>query len=144
MCQNYALLVIIFITVNNLMANTVTTDFNLRKGNEFYALENLDQALVYYRRCLNIDPNNADCLCNLASCLIDTGNNDDGEYYYRRALTSDPNHSGALFNLAILLQDSHDTIHVIDAKNLYLKLLELEPNNSETWANIGQCILYIC
>ena len=111
---------------------------NLMDANTHYTQGNLDQALLLYRRCLEQEPNQSDCLCNLASLLVDRGENDEAEQYYRRALAvTDSKHAGALYNLALLLQDSRKESDLIDAKDLYLKLLLIEPDNAEAWANTG-------
>ena len=70
--------------------------------------------------------------------LVDRGHNEEAETYYRRALeVTGSNHAGALYNLALLLQDSQKEEDLLDAKNLYLKLINIEPDNAEAWANIG-------
>ena len=60
-------------------------------------------AHVLYRRCFEIAPNQTDCLCNLASLFVDTGDTEKAEYYYRKTLENDENHAGALYYLACLI-----------------------------------------
>ena len=118
--------------------DSASIEQNLMEANGYYNKGNLDQALLLYRRCLEQDPNQSDCLCNLGSLLVDRGHTEEAETHYRRALeVTDSKHAGALYNLALLLQDSQKEEDLMDAKNLYLKLINIEPDNAEAWANIG-------
>ena len=120
------------------LKDSASIDQNLIAANRHYTQGNLDQAELLYRECLNQDPRQSDCLCNLASLLVDKGYNKEAELYYRRALqVTNSNHAGALYNLALLLQDSQKDGDLVDAKELYLKLIKIEPDNAEAWANLG-------
>ena len=138
---NVLILLLIFSTSTLLIASkkdSTTVDQNLGAANRLYTQGSLEEAQLLYRKCLDQDPNQSDCLCNLASLLVDKGYNEEAELYYRRALdVTDSNHAGALYNLALLLQDSQKDGDLNDAKDLYLKLIKIEPNNAEAWANLG-------
>ena len=137
----FLILLLIFSTSTLLIAikkDSATIDQNLRAANRFYTQGSLEEAQLLYRKCLDQDPNQSDCLCNLASLLVDKGYNEEAEQYYRRALdVTDSKHAGALYNLALLLQDSKKDGDLADSKDLYLKLIKIEPDNAEAWANLG-------
>ena len=136
-----SLLLLIFVSDNVLNArveNSASVMTNLTEANKFYSKGNLDEALTYYMKCLEEDPNQPDCLCNMASVLLDGGKTDEAEFYYRRALhATGSEHAGALYNLALMLQDGRKEGDLVDARNLYSKLIEIEPKNEEAWANLG-------
>lgn len=138
---NAVIWLLTFVTTTTSIANardSVGIDQYLREANGYYSVGNLDRALILYKKCLNQDPNQPDCLCNLASLLLDIGNSEEAELYYRRALeVTDSKHAGALYNLALMLQDGKKEGDQTDARDLYMKLLEIEPKNAEAWANIG-------
>jgi predicted TPR repeat methyltransferase len=120
------------------MANSKqTVEQDLMEANRFYGQGNYNEAYVLYRRCLEADPNQTDCLCNLASLFVDNGDNEKAEYYYKKALLNDSNHAGALYNLALLLHDSRKDGYLDNTKNFYVKLLSIEPSNKDAWANLG-------
>lgn len=111
---------------------------NLKEANTYYGKGNLDRALELYMKCLQQDPNQPDCLCNLGSVLLDAGKVDDAMIHYRRALkVTAGNHAGALYNLALMLQDGLKEGDIIESRNLYLRLVEIETKNEEAWANLG-------
>ena len=136
-----SLLLLIFVSDNVLNArveNSASVMTNLTEANKFYSKGNLDEALTHYMKCLEEDPNQPDCLCNMASVLLDGGKTDEAEFYYRRALhVTGSEHAGALYNLALMLQDGRKEGDLVDARNLYSKLIEIEPKNEEAWANLG-------
>lgn len=111
---------------------------NLKEANAYYGKGNLDQALQLYMKCLQEDPNQPDCLCNIGSVLLDAGKVDDAKIHYRRALkVTEGNHAGALYNLALLLQDGLKEGDLIESRHLYLRLVGIETKNEEAWANLG-------
>jgi tetratricopeptide (TPR) repeat protein len=117
-------------------ANSI--DQNLKEANAYYGKGNLDRALELYMKCLKLDPNQPDCLCNLGSVLLDAGKVDDAKIHYRRALkVTAGNHAGALYNLALMLQDGVKEGDLTESRNLYLRLVEIETKNEEAWANLG-------
>jgi tetratricopeptide (TPR) repeat protein len=118
--------------------NSATVMQCLTEANKFYSNGDLNEALKHYMKCLEEDPNQPDCLCNMGSVLLDGGKTDEAEFYYRRALhATGSEHAGALYNLALMLQDGRKEGDLLDAMRLYSKLIEIEPKNEEAWANLG-------
>jgi tetratricopeptide (TPR) repeat protein len=118
--------------------NSATVMQCLTEANKFYSKGDLNEALKHYMKCLEEDPNQPDCLCNMGSVLLDGGKTDEAEFYYRRALhATGSEHAGALYNLALMLQDGRKEGDLLDAMRLYSKLIEIEPKNEEAWANLG-------
>jgi tetratricopeptide (TPR) repeat protein len=110
----------------------------LTEANTFYGDGDYRKARKAYNKCLELQPDQPDCLCNLASLLLDTGDGQHAGAYYKKALTvTDFKHAGALFNLALMLQESHITADLEDARSLYMRLIEIEPENGDAYANVG-------
>jgi tetratricopeptide (TPR) repeat protein len=65
----------------------------------------LDKARTEFRKALDLDPQNADALLNLASIQRAEGRNVDAELLIKRALQVNPNSIGALSQLAELERD---------------------------------------
>ena len=133
---------IIFLLASKIDCETKPDEEALKKSlteaNKFYEAGDYRKARKSYNKCLELQPDQPDCLCNLASLLLDTGDGQHAAAYYKKALTlTDFKHVGALFNLALMLQDSHATADLEDARSLYLRLIEIEPENGDAYANIG-------
>lgn len=139
MKQSYQLLLIIILLLYTLVCSNdmITSLFN--QANTYYNQGLYDQAKHYYKEILRHNPNNADVLCNLASLLMDMNDVNNAEINYRKTLNVDENHSSALYNLASLLQDrnSNNNNDINEAKELYQKLLIMEPNSIDALANLG-------
>jgi predicted TPR repeat methyltransferase len=106
------------------------------QGNAYYANNELTKAKESYESAKQI-ADNADVRCNLASVLMDLGDEEGAEEEYMAALELSPSHSSALFNLAMLLQDSH---RYAESIILYQRLIEIDSNSHDTWANLGAAL----
>lgn len=72
--------------------------FNLGYINMVY-LENFPEAISYFQKALNIDPDYHDALFNLAYSLELSGDKADARVKYKELLKKVPNHEGALYQL---------------------------------------------
>jgi len=85
-----------------------------------------DQAIVYFKKALEIDPKSIPIRADLASCLYYTGDADGAIAELQKSLTYDPKHAGTLMNLGIIKWQGKN-----DAKGAIAEwqtLLKLNPN----------------
>lgn len=110
-------------------------------ANTLYSKGLLAEACHYYKEVLKYEPSNADANCNLGSVYLDMDDPINAELYYRNTLSIDDKHQGALFNLASLLQDKNsiqqNKDELNEARDLYERLLVIEPNSIDALANLG-------
>ena len=67
-------------------------------------LGQLDDALIFYRRAIQIDPSLADARYNLAIVLVELGRDGEAREQYQFVLQLQPGHAGACNNLAMMLE----------------------------------------
>lgn len=97
-------------------------------------LGRLDQAIVHYRRSLELKPDYPEGHFNFANVLKDRGDLQEAEAGYARAIKLRPDYAEAHYNLGVLLQDRDD---VDSARAAYLKTLESAPNHAKAHNNLG-------
>ena len=115
----------------------------LEEGNEAYGAGDLLTAARRYESCLITDPTLHYCAVNLASVLIDTGDEAHlprAEELYRSALKVDPSDPDTSFNLAMLLQDKKTEEATEEAAKLYKVSVEQEPHRWDCWANLAAAL----
>jgi Flp pilus assembly protein TadD len=92
----------------------------------YKAAHQFDEAIVYFKKALAIDPSNVPIRTDMASCMYYTGDVDGAIAELQKALTYDPKHPGALMNLGIIKWQGKN-----DAKGAIVEwqtLLKLNPN----------------
>lgn len=108
--------------------------------NHYYALflkniiQDYDRAEIYYKKALEIDPNDANINGNYAIFLNDNKHDyDNAEIYYKKALEIDSKHANNISNYALFLNYiRHD---YDNAEIYYKKAFEIDPNNANNIAN---------
>jgi tetratricopeptide (TPR) repeat protein len=100
----------------------------------------VDEAIVYYRKALAVNPNYADAHNNLASALLEQEKLDEAIAHYREALEINPHYADAHNNLAsaLLQQGKLD-----EAFAHYQKALELDPKHAGVHFNLGNVLLQL-
>ena len=77
-------------------------------------------------------------MTNLASVLVDLGNEEAAEELYLAVLAVEPDQIDAAYNLALLLQDRADHPPSISkAVGLYYQVVTAEPSRWDAWANLA-------
>ena len=109
-------------------------------GNMYYGEGRLDEASEAYNICLKLAPERTDCATNLASVLVDQGNEALAEGLYRRVLAIDESHADAAFNLGLLLQDRKTDAATREAAKLYQVAVAKEPARWDAWANLAAAL----
>jgi tetratricopeptide (TPR) repeat protein len=102
-------------------------------GIDLYQQNKLDDAIIAYRRAIQIDPNYANAHAGLGCCLLNQGKLDEAIISYRKTLKINPNDSKTYNNLGNALYDQGK---FDDAINTYRKAIELDPNNAVIHNNL--------
>jgi len=107
-------------------------DLLFKNGLESYQNGKIDEAISYFEKVLEIDPNHVDALSNVGGLLSVIGKHDEALSYFDRALEIEPNHVGSLSNKGSAL----GSLGEYDDAILYLnKALEFEPNHVDALNN---------
>ena len=88
-------------------------------------LRKLEEAELYSRKAIELNPDYAIAHSNLASILIDLGKLKEAELYSRRAIELNPDLDNAHYNLGVVLKDLGK---LKEAEISYLKAIELNPD----------------
>jgi hypothetical protein len=85
-----------------------------------------DQAVDYYRKALDVDPNDVNPRTDMGICLREMGKPDEAIKEFRRSIAIDPKHWQTWLNLGIVsLYDKHDPA---TAASAFGKVEELNPS----------------
>jgi tetratricopeptide (TPR) repeat protein len=100
----------------------------IAKGNNFFDLEKFPEAIEYYKKALDVDPDNAQSNFKVGEILRLLEKFPEAIEYYKKALDVDPD------NLEIMAGTAH-AYGCTDEKQIaidyYDKILKIEPNNME-------------
>jgi tetratricopeptide (TPR) repeat protein len=96
-----------------------------------------DQAIVSFRRALQIEPDMARAHHNLGIALQENGHLDEAVASYRRALELKPDYASAHNYLGTALKDQGK---LDEAVACYRRALELKPDSAESHVNLGAAL----
>jgi len=74
----------------------------------------IEDAVVSYKKALEIDSTNVHAICNLGNANYGMGHIADGTAMYKKALKLDPNNQEALYNMGVAFADAqiyHEAIN---------------------------------
>ena len=94
-------------------------------GNELSASGKLEDAIVYYRRALTVDPGYEKAHNNLANVLVALGRHDEAIEAYKRAIEIAPRYVDAHYNLGTLLERRGESEVAL---KLYRRALAINPD----------------
>jgi len=95
----------------------------IQAGNLLFDHERFDEAVRYYEKALELEPENADLLTDAGICYRQLKQPDKAVSYFRRARKADPGHPNSALNLGIvLLHDLGDKKAALEAWREYLAL----------------------
>ncbi|MGC2108442.1 MAG: tetratricopeptide repeat protein [Candidatus Korobacteraceae bacterium] len=92
----------------------------------YKAAHQFEDAIVYFKKALEIDPKNVPIRTDMASCMYYNGDVDGAIAELQKSLTYDPKHAGTLMNLGIIKWQGKN-----DAKGAIVEwqtLLKVNPN----------------
>ena len=109
-----------------LKSNPDDFDTLAKLGNLYYDSQAYPQAIGYYEKALDVQPNNPDVRTDLGTAYWYTGDADKAIASFDKALAIRPNHPGTLFNLGIVMwQGKKDPKGAVVA---WEKLLQANPD----------------
>ncbi|HYM22264.1 MAG TPA: tetratricopeptide repeat protein [Vicinamibacterales bacterium] len=112
------------------------TELNL--GTALQADHRLDDAIVHYRRSIDLSPDYAPAYSDLATALRQKGRNQDALRAYRDALRLQPSFAAAHYNLANLLLDAGDAGAAIPE---FEQAIAGEPASADAHNNLGLALI---
>jgi tetratricopeptide (TPR) repeat protein len=81
----------------------------LELANYLYDQKQFDQAIVWYKKVLEVDPRNVNARTDMATSYLDVGRIEEAIREYRKSLEVDPRHGPTLYNLIIAnMEGTHD------------------------------------
>ena len=104
------------------------------------SLENYDEALGYFSRCIKIDPNNPLPFYESAIINAEKGSYEIATEQIKEAVKLDPNNRWYSLLYAEILFGKQD---FINAAKQYKKLIKLEPNNEVLYFKLSDAYLYV-
>jgi predicted O-linked N-acetylglucosamine transferase (SPINDLY family) len=96
-------------------------------------LEKTNDAIYYYKKAININPNYADAHNNLGNALKDSGKFEKAISCYEKAININPNYVQAYYNLGIIFEKLNNFQESI---NCYKKAIEIKPNYTRAHNNL--------
>jgi protein O-GlcNAc transferase len=97
----------------------------------------LDDAITYYQKALQLNPNHAVAFYNLASAYHKKGQSEKAIIYYQKVLQLDQN-AFAYNNLGTILQEKGE---LNEAITCYKNALKLNPDYDNAYTNLGSALL---
>jgi tetratricopeptide (TPR) repeat protein len=101
------------------------------------SLGKTDEAIVAYRRALDLNANNALAHHNLGDALLAKGQLDDAIAAYHKAIDSDPRYANAYINLGLALKTKGQ---LDDAIAAYRRAIDVNPSYALAHLNLGNAL----
>ena len=108
------------------------------KGQEMFDRGLVAEALNYFERALELEPDYVDAMVHLANALDDLDRGKEALLIYEKALTLDPCFPETHYNYGLALQRDEQ---YQEAMQHYRKAVELMPDFAEAWNNLGQVLV---
>ena len=103
-------------------------------GYKFHTKGQIDEAIGYYQKTLQLNPAHALAFYNMGTALHGLNKSDEAILYYKKALHLNPNIAGAYYNLGSIFQSKKQ---LDEAILCYKKALELNPRLADPYYNMG-------
>ncbi len=118
-------------TSDNVVAHNNLGNVLLQKGE-------VDEAIVQFKKSLEIKPDYVEACYNLGTALLQSGRVDEAINFFQTALQIKPDHVEARINLGIaLFQEGRAD----EAVNLFQTALQIKPDDAEVRINLGTALL---
>ncbi|MBF0195473.1 MAG: tetratricopeptide repeat protein [Magnetococcales bacterium] len=109
----------------------------LQKGVNLYQAGKLDEAIQWYEKVLEIQPNNINALCNIGAVLQNQGKLNEAIKKYKKSIAINPDFVGGYNNLAFALQQQEKFDEAIIH---YQKAILLEPSYAAAHYNLANTL----
>jgi serine/threonine protein kinase len=107
-----------------------------RKGEHLLNIGSVDEAIPYFEKAMELDPNFMSPYCNMGLVMELKGQKDRAMSYYNKAIELDPNHHMPWYNKGNCFKDKGN---IKGALELYTRAAELNPGFINIWIAIGYC-----
>jgi tetratricopeptide (TPR) repeat protein len=97
-------------------------------GKQTEATPRYQQAIDYYEKYLEVNPNNADVRTDLGIAYFEKGDSDIAIANFNQVIAANPQHAKAWFNLGYVSDSSGKKAEAIKAWKQYLKIESSGPN----------------
>ena len=98
-------------------------------GNVYFDGQQFDQAISYYQKALNINPQSVEVRSDMATCYWYKNDANSAIHEYEKSLEYNPKHAPTLFNLGIVRwQGKNDPKGAVEA---WQRLIDTNPNYEE-------------
>jgi tetratricopeptide (TPR) repeat protein len=104
----------------------------LKDGISFHQSGQLEKAVGLYKKIIEIQPDNAEILCNLGVALHDLGRLDEAFIVLKQAVAYQPDYSDANFNFALVLKELNKLDEVAEPLK---KVISLKPDFADAHSN---------
>lgn len=119
--------------------NKSKSDEYYRKGVELQDKAQLDEAISFYKKAIELNPSLTSAYYNIAVALHAKGELDKAALFYHIVIGQNPNLPEAHLNLGIVYKEKGNPDESI---RLFKKALELKPHYAEAYYNLGNaCVL---
>ncbi len=110
-------------------------DATLRPS-EYEGKEDPKRAILEYRRILELEPENADAMVNLANIYYGMDKTQKARHWYLEALMADPDHVEGNYNFANLLDEGGEAkLSIV----FYLRSIRNDISFADAYFNVGVC-----
>ncbi len=118
----------------NTASNILSATDWFQKGYNADELKDLDNAILYYQKAIELNPQYSKAYVNLGVAYADKGNHDNAILYYQKTIELNPQYSKAYINLGLAYYAKGN---IDKAIQLYEKAIELNPQYSKAYRNMG-------
>jgi tetratricopeptide (TPR) repeat protein len=109
----------------------------LQRGISFHQTGQLDEAIQWYRKVLDIQPKNISAFCNIGVALQSQGKLSEAIVSYKKAISIKPDYASAYSNLGYALQE-HGKLD--EAVTSFQKAISIKPDYAEAYYNLGNSL----
>jgi protein O-GlcNAc transferase len=113
-------------------------DVYLYLGNVLQDMGQREEAVLYYRKAIGLNPEYAGTYYNIAAIMQEEGRFDEAVAHYRRVIDLDPRYAGTYNSIGVVLQakGQYD-----EAMTSFRKAIEIDPDFFAAYTNLGNVLL---
>lgn len=113
---------------------SVTAQQALQRGIQFHQSGRFGEAIGWYQKTLDIQPDNTDAMNNLGGVLQAQGKLGEAVAYYEKAIAINPDSAEAHYNLGNALKEQGMLDNAVTS---YQKTISIKPDFAEAYHNLG-------
>jgi tetratricopeptide (TPR) repeat protein len=109
----------------------------LQKGIASHKLGQIDEAIYWYQKTLEINPENTAVLSNIGAAFQTSGKLDEAVASYQKAITIKPDYADAYYNLGVVLKEQEKLDEAVAS---YQKAITIKPDYADAYYNLGNAL----